>query len=124
MSEPLEAPTGPGSTVPRSVRRSMLCRPCCVSTASRQASPGRAQVVDITEMAAGIEAILRVGAAGSAQLYVSTDPAVVRWEDLEDELTQRDFRTALRDFVRAEQRLPAARGLSGTQGAGQDRRAA
>lgn len=64
----------------------MPCRPCCVSTASRQASPGRAQVVDITEMAAGIEAILRGGAAGSAQLYASTDPAVVRCEDLEDEL--------------------------------------
>ena len=26
-------------------------------------------------------------------------PAVVRWQDLEDEITQEDYRTALRDFV-------------------------
>ena len=39
-----------------------------------------AQVLDATEMAAGVEAILRGGAAGSAQLNASIDPAVLRWQ--------------------------------------------
>jgi len=60
-----------------------------------------AQVVDTKEMAAGVEAILRGGAAGSAKLNASIDPAVLRWQELEDETAQEDFRTALRDFVRA-----------------------
>jgi len=60
-----------------------------------------AQVVDTTEMAAGVEAILRGGASGSARLNASIDPAVVRWQGLDDETAQEDFRTALRDFVRA-----------------------
>ena len=60
-----------------------------------------AQVVEATEMATGVEAILRGGAAGSGQLNASIDPAVMRWQELEDESAQEDFRTALRDFVRA-----------------------
>jgi len=60
-----------------------------------------AQVIDASEMAAGVEAILLGGAAGSAQLNASIDPAVLRWQGLEDETAQEDFRTALRDFVRA-----------------------
>jgi type I restriction enzyme R subunit len=60
-----------------------------------------AHVIDATEMAAGVEAILRGGAAGSAHLNASIDPAVLRWQGLEDETAQEDFRTALRDFARA-----------------------
>jgi type I restriction enzyme, R subunit len=60
-----------------------------------------AHVIDATEMTAGVEAILRGGAAGSAKLNASIDPAVLRWEELEDETAQENFRTALRDFVRA-----------------------
>jgi type I restriction enzyme R subunit len=60
-----------------------------------------ANVIDPDEMAAGVEAILRGGAAGSAKLNAAIDPAVDRWAALDDESEQEDFRTALRDFTRA-----------------------
>lgn len=60
-----------------------------------------ADVVHPDEMAAGVEAILRGGAAGNAKLNASIDPAVERWHALEDESAQEDLRTALRDFTRA-----------------------
>ena len=60
-----------------------------------------ADVIDPTEMAAGAEAVLRGGAAGSAKLNAAIAPAVDRWQALDDEAAQEDFRTALRDFTRA-----------------------
>jgi type I restriction enzyme R subunit len=60
-----------------------------------------AGVVDPAEMAAGADAVLRGGAAGSAKLNAAIAPAVDRWNALDDETAQEDFRTALRDFTRA-----------------------
>jgi len=60
-----------------------------------------AGVVDKSEMAAGAEAVLRGGAAGSAKLNAAIAPAVDRWHALNEEAAQEDFRTALRDFTRA-----------------------
>ena len=61
-----------------------------------------ANIIDPTEMRAGVAAILVTGsAAQSAALNAATDPAVDRWNAMDDEDEQEDFRTALRDFVRA-----------------------
>jgi type I restriction enzyme R subunit len=60
-----------------------------------------AQIIDPDEMAAGVEALLRGGAAGSGKLNAAIDPAVDRWSALDDATEQDDFRTALRDFTRA-----------------------
>jgi type I restriction enzyme R subunit len=59
-----------------------------------------AGVIDLAEMAAGVQAVLRGGARASQALNAAIDPAVARWAALDDD-DQEDFRTALRDFVRA-----------------------
>lgn len=59
-----------------------------------------AGVLDQTEVAAGVAAILTGGTKGSAALNAATDPAVDRWRAL-DEDERELFRTALRDYVRA-----------------------
>ncbi len=60
-----------------------------------------AGVIDPTELAAGVQALLRGGTAGSGRLNAAIDPAVDRWRALDDAAEQEDFRTALRDFTRA-----------------------
>jgi type I restriction enzyme R subunit len=60
-----------------------------------------AGIIDPAEMAAGVEAILRGGAAGSATLNAAIDPAVERWHTLDDDAAREDVRTALRDYTRA-----------------------
>jgi type I restriction enzyme R subunit len=52
------------------------------------------------EMAAGVEAVLRGGAAGAARLNAATDPAIDRYLALEDD-AQEEFRSALTSYVRA-----------------------
>ena len=59
-----------------------------------------AGVLDDREVAAGVAAILAGGTKGSAALNAATDPAVDRWQAL-DEDERELFRTALRDYVRA-----------------------
>jgi type I restriction enzyme R subunit len=59
-----------------------------------------AGVIDPAEMAAGAEAVLRGGAAGSGKLNAAIDPAVGRWKALDEDAAREDFRTALRDFTR------------------------
>lgn len=58
------------------------------------------RIIDADERAKAVEAILKGGVAGGAALNALTDPAVQRWHAL-DEDDREDFRTALRDFVRA-----------------------
>jgi len=61
-----------------------------------------AHIIDPTEMQTGVAAILDPSSATqSAVLNAATDPAVQRWNAMADEDEQEDFRTALRDFVRA-----------------------
>ena len=53
------------------------------------------------EVDAGVLAILQGGHAGTAKLNAAIDPAVERWHALETDDEREDFRTAIRDFVRA-----------------------
>jgi len=57
-------------------------------------------VIDANERRSAVEAILRGGTAGGVALNRYTDTAVQRWHEL-DEVDREDFRTAVRDFVRA-----------------------
>ena len=53
------------------------------------------------EVNAGVLAILHGGNAGTAKLNAAIDPAVERWHALDTDDEREDFRTAVRDFVRA-----------------------
>jgi type I restriction enzyme R subunit len=59
-----------------------------------------AGVIDSDEMAAGVDAVLRGGAAGAATLNAATDPAIDRYLALEED-AQDEFRSALTSYVRA-----------------------
>lgn len=58
-----------------------------------------ANILDAEEVARGVGAILAGGAKGNAELNAAIDPAVDRYELLNDD-DQELFRTAVRDFVR------------------------
>ncbi|MFP5346625.1 MAG: UvrB domain 3-containing protein, partial [Actinomycetes bacterium] len=60
-----------------------------------------AGIVDAAEMRSAVAALLKGGSTGSAKLNAAIDPARDRWLAMDDETAQEDFRTALRDFVRA-----------------------
>ena len=57
-------------------------------------------ILDPAEVERGVNAILTGGTKGSAELNAAIDPAVDRFEALDDEEEQEGFRTALRDFCR------------------------
>lgn len=57
-------------------------------------------ILDPAEVERGVNAILTGGTKGSAELNAAIDPAVDRFEALDDEDEQEGFRTALRDFCR------------------------
>ena len=60
-----------------------------------------AGVVEPLEMDLAVQAILTGGVNGVEVLRSNTDSAVDRWNKIDDEAAQEDFRSALRDFVRA-----------------------
>ncbi len=61
----------------------------------------QAAIVEPSEVTKAIAGIKAGGAKGNAMLNAATDPAVERWHALETDEDREDFRTALRDFVRA-----------------------
>jgi Type I site-specific restriction-modification system, R (restriction) subunit and related helicases len=58
-------------------------------------------VIDPTEMAEMVNALLASDQKAHEALYAKTDAAVERYKALPDDDDREDFRTALRDFVRA-----------------------
>ena len=59
-----------------------------------------ASVIHPDEMATGVDAVLRGGAAGAATLNAATDPAIDRYLALDDDARD-EFRSALTSYVRA-----------------------
>jgi type I restriction enzyme R subunit len=58
-----------------------------------------ADIIDFDEMERGVAAIMKGGTSGSSALKANTDPAVMRWEKLDDD-AQEDFRSVCVDFAR------------------------
>ena len=61
----------------------------------------QAAIVDPSDVTLAITGIKAGGSKGNSMLNAATDPAVDRWHALETDEDREDFRTALRDFVRA-----------------------